>query len=62
MKKFYKKIYNAKIFEGLEDLVVERIEFINKYSKEIDSLAETVISINDNQYHYQQIFIVMMGP
>ena len=57
MKKFYKKIYNAKIFEGLEDLVIERIEFINKYSKEIDSLAETVISINDNQYHYQQIFI-----
>ena len=57
MKSFYKKIYNTEIFKGLEDLVVERIEFVNKYSKEIDSLAEAVISRNDNQYHYQQIFI-----
>ena len=57
MKSFYKKIYNIEIFKGLEDLVVERIEFVNKYSKEIDSLAKTVISRNDNQYHYQQIFI-----
>lgn len=57
MKRFYKKRYNVKVFEGLENLVIERIEFINRYSKIIDSLAETFIFKKDDEYHYQQLFI-----
>ena len=55
MKKFYKKKYDLKNFEGLEHLVDERIEFINNYSKIIESLAETIILKDDNEYQYEQV-------
>ena len=56
LKKFYKKSFDLKVFQGLEDKTYERIKFINKYSKEIDSLSETIITKDDERYIYKQVF------
>ena len=57
MKKKYRKIYKEENLLGNKVDILNRVNFINNYSKEIHSLASTSILKNDNIYDYQQEWI-----
>ena len=56
-EKYFRKFYNHINLLGSEQDIVERIDFINKYSPLISGLAKTSISKNGNKYEYKQSFI-----
>lgn len=57
IKKYFRKIYRQTDLLGREKDIVDRIEFINKYSPSISVLATTSIWKNGTNYEYKQQFI-----